>query len=175
MSEFYLRELSRDDIKVINKWRNDRGIISSLGAPFRYISEEVDSAWMESYLSSRSNCVRLAICERSSSRMVGAAYLLSIDWVVRDCEFAIWIGERDFQGRGVGTFATYKALEHAFLDLNLNRVYLAVIDNNERAIAVYKKSGFTVEGVQRQAVFKEGAYMDVVQMSILASEFKVLE
>ncbi|MCY1364512.1 Spermidine N(1)-acetyltransferase [compost metagenome] len=107
--------------------------------------------------------------------MVGAAYLLSIDWVVRDCEFAIWIGERDFQGRGVGTFATYKALEHAFLDLNLNRVYLAVIDNNERAIAVYKKSGFTVEGVQRQAVFKEGAYLDVVQMSILASEFKVLE
>jgi RimJ/RimL family protein N-acetyltransferase len=50
-----------------------------------------------------------------------------------------------------------------------------VINNNERAIAVYKKSGFTVEGVQRQAVFKEGAYLDVMQMSILASEFKVSE
>lgn len=175
MSDFYLRELSRDDIKNINRWRNDREIISSLGAPFRYISEEVDSAWMESYLSNRNNCVRLAICEKASSRIVGAVYLLSINWVVRDCEFAIWIGERDFQGRGVGTFATYKALEHAFLDLNLNRVYLSVIKTNERAIALYKKSGFSVEGVQRQAVFKQGDYLDVVQMSILASEFSVLE
>ncbi|MFC5694229.1 GNAT family N-acetyltransferase [Pseudomonas sp. GCM10022186] len=175
MSDFYLRELARDDIKDINRWRNDRGIIRSLGAPFRYISEEVDSAWMESYLSSRSSCVRLAICERASNRIVGAVYLLSIDWVVRDCEFAIWIGERDFQGRGVGAFATDKALEHAFLDLNLNRVYLAVVADNERAISLYKKSGFSVEGVQRQAVFKEGAYLDVVQMSMLASEFRRLE
>lgn len=171
MSEFYLRELSRGDIESINRWRNDREIIRTLGSTFRYIAEEIDSAWMDSYLSSRSNCIRLAICEMASKKIVGAVYLLAIDWIARSCEFGIWIGERDFQGRGVGTFATNKALEHAFLDMNLNRVHLTVLENNERAIALYRKIGFSVEGILRQAVFKEGSYLNMVQMAILASEF----
>lgn len=42
---------------------------------------------------------------------------------------------------------------------------------NERAIYTYKKAGFVVEGVRRQAV-KDGAeYADDILMSILASEW----
>lgn len=170
-SKFYLRELSRNDRGSINSWRNDKGLIQKLGSPFRYISEEVDSAWLDSYLSNRSNCVRLAICESDLNKIVGAVYLLSIDWISRHCEFAIWIGEKEFQGRGVGTFAAQKSLEHAFFDLNLNRVYLTVLEGNESALALYRKIGFSVEGVHRKSVFKDGQYLNMIQMSILSNEF----
>lgn len=171
MSDYFVRELAKSDLSSINKWRNDRELISSLVSTFRYIAENVDAVWLESYFSSRTNSVRLAICDKSSGAIVGAVYLLAIDWIARSCEFGIWVGEREFQGKGVGTFATRKALEHAFFDLNLNRVYLTVLESNERALALYKKIGFVVEGVMRNAAFKEGVYANLVQMSIMKAEF----
>ena len=39
---YKLRELERKDLKKINSWRNDEEIISLLGAPYRFINQEVD-------------------------------------------------------------------------------------------------------------------------------------
>ena len=39
---YRLRELERKDISTINKWRNNEDIISNLGAPFRYINQDID-------------------------------------------------------------------------------------------------------------------------------------
>jgi|26BtaG_2_1085354.scaffolds.fasta_scaffold00455_2 RimJ/RimL family protein N-acetyltransferase len=171
MNNFYLRELAEEDVQEINNWRNDRKIIENLGAPFRYVSKKVDDDWLHSYFQKRSNCVRLAICKADDSRIIGSVYLLNIDWVSRSCEFAIWIGDQDSQGCGAGKYATEKALVHAFSDLNLNRVYLTVLNYNERARGLYKKVGFREEGVQRKAVYKEGNYRDLVMMAILRDEF----
>lgn len=171
MAKYFLRELERSDAAVINKWRNDRKIIGSLGSPYRYISDAVDDAWVDNYLANRSNCVRLMICDAGTKKAIGAVYLLNIDWISRSCEFSIWIGDRDAQGKGAGYFASSKALQHAFNDLNLNSVYLTVLSENQRAMNLYKKIGFQVEGTRRQAVFKNGCYSDLCMMSILSSEF----
>lgn len=171
MQEYYLRELSSADAAIINRWRNDRALVGWLGAPYRYIAEEVDASWVSRYLANRSNCVRLAVCVKGTNQVIGAAYLLSIDWIARSSEFAIWIGEKEFHSKGVGRFSTEKVLEHAFNDLNLNRVHLMVLEHNKRAIELYQKMGFSVEGVHREAVFKEGKYFNMVAMSILAAEF----
>lgn len=173
MSDYYLRELELEDSGIINSWRNDPEIINHLGAPFRYISQSVDEDWLESYLNNRESCVRLAICKCQDKGVIGAVYLLNIDWIARSCEFAIWIGDHQEQGRGAGKFATLKALEHAFFDLNLNSVSLGVLRNNERAIKLYNRIGFVKEGVRREVVFKNGSYKDLVLMSMLKKEFKV--
>ena len=45
---YFLRELCRDDIEEINAWRNNREIVSNLGAPFRFINKNIDDAWFDS-------------------------------------------------------------------------------------------------------------------------------
>ncbi|WP_303290697.1 GNAT family N-acetyltransferase [Marinobacter sp. SS5-14b] len=171
MTEFYLRELKHSDAKKINEWRNSADLIDLLGAPFRYISESVDEDWIINYYRNRANCVRLAICSRLDDDIVGAVYLLNIDWISRRCEFAIWIGEPQARGRGIGRYATVSALKHAFNDLNLNSVYLDVLERNEVAKSLYEKVGFRVDGVRRQAVYKNGEYLSLINMSILKAEF----
>lgn len=166
-----LREIKRNDVNEINRWRNDKKLVDFLGTNFRFINEEVDEKWYEYYLSSRSNNVRLSICDTDSNKILGVIYLLQIDWVNRSCEYAIQLGETSSHGRGIGYLATTKILEHAFYDLNLNRVYLTVLENNERAIRLYKKIGFVEEGKHRKAVFKNGSYIDLTQMSILSDEY----
>jgi UDP-4-amino-4,6-dideoxy-N-acetyl-beta-L-altrosamine N-acetyltransferase len=169
---YMLRELSRNDLPEVTKWRNDPSLIQWLGSAFRYIDSEVDSQWFEKYLAGRANNVRLAICEEKSKKIVGAVYLLGIDWLNRSCEFSILIGSDASRGKGIGEFATRGALRHAFADLNLRRINLTVLASNERALRLYTKVGFVQEGRARQAVYKNGTYIDLVQMAILTEEYQ---
>ena len=165
-----LRELDRADLPVLNAWRADRNLVDMLGSPFRYVNAEVDGKWFDAYLANRHRNVRLAICDSTAQQAIGVVYLLDIDWVSRNAEFAIQIGDTSARGLGIGTEATRLALDHAFDDLNLHRVHLTVLASNTHAIALYKKAGFQAEGLQRQAVFKSGRHVDVVPMAILAHE-----
>jgi RimJ/RimL family protein N-acetyltransferase len=169
--EIFLREIERTDLIFINKWRNDSSLISSLGSPFRFIGSDVDVKWYEQYLSSRSNNIRLAICKTDTHVPIGAVYLLGIDWVNRAAEFSIWLGDHLAQGQGVGDKSTRLMLDHAILDLNIRRVSLTLLASNEIAYRLYKKVGFIEEGRLRQAVFKNGHYIDLIQMAILDEEY----
>lgn len=75
---YKLRELERKDIKEINKWRNDPELISFLGAPFRYINEEIDMLWFDNYMKNRHIFVRLAIVG-DDDKILGLASLTNID------------------------------------------------------------------------------------------------
>jgi diamine N-acetyltransferase len=166
-----LRELSRDDIPLVNRWRQDRDLVDGLGAPARYITEEVDHAWFEDYLRRRGVDVRCAILVDGETEPVGLVSLTGINHVHRRGEFHLLIGRRDLHGRGLGSDATMRMLRHAFHDLNLHRVFLSVLSSNAAAIRVYEKAGFQREGVARQAAYKRGRYEDLVEMAILSGEF----
>jgi RimJ/RimL family protein N-acetyltransferase len=166
----YLREVQRDDVPVINRWRQDRALVDRLGAPFRHIDIEVDAAWFDAYLARRGTDVRCAICRDGSTEIVGLVSLTGIDPIHRHAEFHILLGA-DAHGEGMGTDATRAILRHAFGDLNLHRVFLHVLTTNTAAIRMYEKTGFTREGTLRQAAFKNGTYQDLMVMGILNPEF----
>ena len=170
MSEIVLREIARSDLETINAWRADKNLVDLLGSPFRYVGIEVDHRWFDAYLNARAHNVRLAICRKDSGQIIGVVYLLQIDWVNRSAEFSIQLGAHTELGMGFGEQATRMAIRHAFSDLNLRRVHLTVLSTNERAIALYKKVGFETEGCFRQALFKNGSYVDVISMAILSSD-----
>lgn len=167
-----LRELRREDLLAINSWRADRSQVACLGAPFRYIGPEVDGAWFDSYLKNRSNTVRCAIVDVDAPQTIlGLATLSNINWVHRTCIFHVQVAPGT-QGCGVGAFALAGMLSHAFEDLGLNRVELAVLDTNSRARGMYERAGFVLEGTKRQAAYKEGHYVDMHIMGLLASEWR---
>jgi diamine N-acetyltransferase len=170
--DYVLRELSRSDIGPINEWRNDRNVQRWLVSPFRFVSEEADTRWFDTYLGARANNIRLAICESKLHSIVGVVYLLNIDWISRSCDFGIYVGTTAAQGKGAGKFATSAVLRHAFDDMNLRRIDLSALANNERALRLYRKFGFKEEGRARKAVFKNGEYVDLVRMGILDEDYR---
>jgi len=169
---YKLRELERGDIAEINRWRNDPELIACLGAPFRFINSDVDYKWYDSYMSNRHNCVRCAIVDDSSDKILGLVSLVSIDYLNQSAEFHIMIGNDANRGKGIGSFAARKMLEHAFFNMNLRRIELSVLSDNLRAQHVYEKIGFVREGTKREAKFKMGAFVDIYTYGILKDEFK---
>ena len=167
-----LRELERADVPIINRWRQDRALTASIGAPHRHIGIEVDERWFESYLARRGTDVRCAILVDDATEPVGLASLTGVDPVHRHAEYHLLIGRRDLHGRGVGTAATRAMAGHGFHDLNLHRIYSFVLETNAATHRMLEKAGFRLEGTLRDAAFKDGAYMDVHLMAVLQSEFR---
>ena len=75
-------------------------------------------------------------------------------------------------GKGFGYLSYETFLPYLFDEYGLNKVSLEVLATNERAIHLYKKIGFVVEGVKREEVLKKGILVDSIIMSILRSELK---
>lgn len=76
------------------------------------------------------------------------------------------------RGRGYGR-KIYEAIKKYCFDyLNIHRVWLLVLETNKHAQRLYKKQGFRVEGKQREAIFRDGKYLDYVMMSILEDEYR---
>jgi putative acetyltransferase len=73
----------------------------------------------------------------------------------------------DFQNRGIGRALLETLLDLADNYLDLHRVELDTWADNARALRLYESLGFVVEGQKREAVFRRGAYLDVVIMGRL--------
>jgi L-phenylalanine/L-methionine N-acetyltransferase len=67
---------------------------------------------------------------------------------------------KDYQGMGVGRKLMESILDIADNWLMLVRVELSVYIDNEKAIALYKKMGFEIEGKKKYAVIRNGKYID---------------
>ena len=61
---------------------------------------------------------------------------------------------------GVGSSLLFKAIEWAE-ETGIRRLQLAVIANNDAALATYRKSGFEIEGTLNNAAVIRGALFDV--------------
>ena len=70
-------------------------------------------------------------------------------------------------GRGVGEMLMRAAIDLADNWINLTRLELTVWTDNSRAISLYKRTGFAVEGTLRQYAFRDGVYIDALSMARL--------
>lgn len=71
---------------------------------------------------------------------------------------------KDCWGRGIGGQAVRFALKEAQRQ-GIGRIEVLVVDENERALRLYRRNGFTIEGVKREAFNLHGTYHDMVMMA----------
>lgn len=85
----------------------------------------------------------------------------------------IYVGadlHKDFRGRGTAYNSYCKFIPFLFNELNLHKMSLEVLETNQRAINLYKKLGFKVDGIKRDEVYKKGAWVNSIIMSIFKNE-----
>jgi len=76
-----------------------------------------------------------------------------------------------YRGRGIGKKLLQTAIQKAE-QKGLTRIELTVREKNKRAIALYKKFGFEVEGIHKNGVCIEGTYENHVFMALLLGNAK---
>ena len=87
----------------------------------------------------------------------------------RVCEIGYWLSA-DHQGRGIMTGCVRRLMQHAFEDLNLNRISIPVAVQNGRSRAIPERLGFQAEGVLRQAEWLYDHFVDHVIYAQVSSD-----
>jgi len=163
-----LRPLEAGDLRRCVKWFSDPEVIHFLGrgTPVTLAEEE---RWFHDY-QRRGDDQIFAI--EVGGRHIGNLGLHRIDRTHRKAEIGIVIGESEFWSKGLGKEAMRVALRYGFGALGMNKISLEVLEYNARAIHTYEKLGFQKEGMHREDVYKDGRFVHVVRMSLLAREMR---
>jgi len=171
LGDVFLRRPEPRDADALVAQKNDPEVALQLGGFSRGYSHADVVEWVERHRKAADEALWV-IAEAANDRCLGHVGLYRIDHRVRSAEFAIMIGDRQVQGRGLGKLVTRAVLAYGFEMLNLNRIDLNFLATNVRARHLYEGLGFKHEGTLRQAQFKSGKYVDVEVMSILRDEFQ---
>ncbi|MFF6995152.1 GNAT family N-acetyltransferase [Streptomyces sp. NPDC008313] len=164
-----LRPFTEEDVPVMARILDDPEVGRLTGSPPGLFDTDRLRAWYGTR-NDQKDRLDLGIVDRAGGGLVGEAVLNEWDPHNRNCMFRILIGPGG-RGRGLGTEATRLIVGHAFEQLALHRVSLYVYAFNPRARRAYEKAGFVAEGVERQALWHEGEWIDAVRMSVLAPEW----
>ncbi len=161
-----LRPLEREDLRYVHKLNNDSRIMSYwFEEPYESFVELQDL--FEKHIHQQSE--RRFIIEQNDS-IIGLVELVEIDLIHRNAEFQIII-DPSCQGKGYAYTVTRLAISYAFHVLNLHKLYLIVDKENEKAIHIYKKAGFMIEGELKEEYFSGGKYKDVLRLCIFQRDF----
>ncbi|WP_273850653.1 GNAT family N-acetyltransferase [Guptibacillus spartinae] len=168
-----IRELSLSDTEDRYQWCLDREVTKHLNMPEKYppFTREETSNWIQLCIDRKNGYEQRAIVTEEGKH-IGWVDLKNIDRFNDHAELGIAIGEKRYWGKGYGVSAMKAMLEWGFTELKLNKIWLRVEVDNEKAIKSYKHSGFVEEGILREDRYREGRYIDRLRMSLLKGEYQ---
>ncbi|ANB06493.1 acetyltransferase [Streptomyces ambofaciens] len=166
-----LRPFTEADAEPMAEIIDDPEVRRFTGSPGRELTPEVLRTWYGSR-GTRPDRLDLAVTDPADGELLGEVVLSEWQPETRTCTFRTLIGPRG-RGRGVGTEATRLIVGYGFEEIGLHRVQLEAYGFNHRALRVYEKVGFVVEGTRRQVELRDGEWVDEVLMAVLDHEWAV--
>lgn len=136
-----IRPLQEQDAYTSVKWRNDPEVFKYTGNTYKNeITLEMELNWIREVMANE-NEYRCAILV--DDVYIGNIYLTDI--TKASACYHIFIGDKDYWGKGVAKRASELILDYAFRILKLPTVCLRVKKQNKVAFYLYKNLGFIEE------------------------------
>lgn len=159
--------IEREHLPNYVRWFSAPAVLEYFG-PHLPMSLAHEEEWYEKQLQDSSVC-NFAV--EFEGRHVGGAGFAQIDGRNRSAEVGLFIGVPEQWDQGLGRDILETLARYGLEQLNLNRIYLKVFAENERAVHLYEEVGFQHEGRWRRAEYRHGRYHDMLWMSILRDEW----
>ncbi len=179
LPEVWLGEVSREDVKRIIEWLEDKEVCSMWFGRYTYVdpihlgyvpSEMLHASqekWDEVF---HDPSRRIFSIYTAHGEHIGEAQL-EIEEGLGNAHMSILIGRKDLWHHGYGTAAVENLLDLAFNVYGLYRVWVDIPEYNTAALGTFKKLGFAHEGTLRQSHPYEGRRFDSSIMGILSQEY----
>lgn len=168
----YLRLFEPNDFEKTYQWHNDYDIMSATCGAFRFVSKEIERKWVQSKAENNQKEIYLAICAIENDEMIGWYSISDIDYLNRKCHCSgVVIGDQRYRDGVAYQEAGNLAFNYIVNELNMNRISGSCLKEHILSRAAMEAFYWTLEGVERQAVFKNGKYHDICHYAILRDEY----
>ena len=122
---------------------------------------------MESYIKNMNSSGSLILVAETDSKFAG--FLTAERGFAHRIKHSAYIVLgvlKEYSNHGVGTHLMEQLLKWAS-ESKIIRLELTVMCHNEKALALYKKMGFVIEGIKKKSIFIDNKYIDEYYMSKL--------
>ncbi|MBM3106681.1 UDP-4-amino-4,6-dideoxy-N-acetyl-beta-L-altrosamine N-acetyltransferase [Pseudomonas sp. V1] len=163
-----LRGIADDELAEMLAWRNAPEVRSNM-----YTRHEISLAehlsWWDRVKVSDAHKYFMYEYKGIPSGVVG---FVGVDKVHRSSSWAFYAAPKSV--KGTGSRMEFLALDYAFDELDLNKLYCEVLAFNSSVVKLHQKFGFQVEGVLREQHLVESEFVDVYRLGILQREWSVI-
>jgi len=173
--EIALKPLEISDFDQLINWIPSKKFhVQWCGSVFKYpFDEDQFEKYLQKCGGQPPKRLAFKVIDSKNNKMIGQSSFHIINLEQRSAHLGpILVGDSSLRGRGIGRQIVDRMLEIGFRQLKLHRIDLYVFDFNESAIACYEKSGFTKEGLLRDATKLDDEYWSPYVMGILESEWR---
>lgn len=152
-----LRDLATGDVNALTKILNEPEVSKYMSYPDS-VSKIVVEDWLNS-VTQNPNSILFIVEEEEKpigcirfERYGGKQYHVA--------KLRIWLSS-SYHGRGLGKAALEEATKYA-RKVGIERIEAEVIENNTKAINLYKRMGFERQGLLKKRIKDNGDYFDVI-------------
>ncbi|MEK7635725.1 MAG: GNAT family N-acetyltransferase [Patescibacteria group bacterium] len=158
-----LRKIKKSDLPYFLKWWKDKDLIKVTSGRYKKDNGILRGYFMNMLKSNKDHHFIIIF----NRKLIGNVSLTDRGKGI--FEIHIVIGEKQYQGKGIGTIAIKKVLNIAFNKLKYSKAYLEVRPDNERAIRAYKNCGLKEKGIKK---YPKNKFMPVVlKMTLNKKDF----
>ncbi|ACZ18880.1 GCN5-related N-acetyltransferase [Thermanaerovibrio acidaminovorans DSM 6589] len=154
---------------LVLRWRNSDHVRHQM-LNSSIITEEEHARWLDSLSGEpKRQVVRVAHLDGVP---FGVVTLKDLDRESLRCDWGMYIGEREYLGRGLAKRMLFHLMDWAFDEEGLERMYTSVVGSNVGAISMYLKFGFKVEGrFERHIRSPQGSWEDLYWMATFREDW----
>ena len=156
--EFKLRPFRDSDLAGLVKYANNYNIAKYLTNQFPHPYTEEDGRKFISNVTN-SDPVNVFAIEVNGEAAGAIGIFPQSDIHEKNAEMGYWLAE-PYWGKGIVTRAIGQIVEYGFKTFDISRIYARPFATNRASQRVLEKAGFTCEARLKNALYKNGSYMD---------------
>lgn len=139
-----IRPLQLQDAYTSVVWRNDPEVFKYTGNTYDHeITIESELVWIKNVIANNNSGKEYRCAIEADGVYVGNIYLTDLDSGIG--HYHIFIGNKDYWGKGIARKASEQIIKDGFYKFNLKEIQLRVHRVNTNALNLYKRLGFVVK------------------------------
>ncbi len=146
--------------RLLNYFPISIGEIKDLKSTLKYIRSKIKAAKDKKQFA-------FVIEEKATDELVGYLIVKNLNWTIRECELAYWIGQ-GFEGQGIMSYSMRQIIRFCFDYLEIFRIFLRIDPINFKSKGLALRNGFSLHHVAEKE-YKRGddQWIDVEYWELL--------
>jgi RimJ/RimL family protein N-acetyltransferase len=166
MMNFTLRRFAESDLTSLVKSANNANIAKGVRNIFPHPYTDEDGRQFLTVAVNDSGIFAIDI----DGKAVGCIGITpQTDVREKNAEIGYWLAE-PFWGQGIATRAVIQLVEYGFKTYDITRIFACTFSTNPASQQVLEKAGFVCEARLKDAMYKNGIFMDELIYGIRKSE-----
>lgn len=167
MVEIYLKQLVIQNLDPFYNWLVDDQVTKYSLSLFKRLNNKSSiEKWFVNLLLPNKELI-LGIFIKNTNELIGYAGICCLNKIGNVGEYFIFIGNKEYWGKGISTDVTKRIIEIGFSKMKLKEITLTVFEQNIAGVKSYLKAGFIETGIIKNARCIDGEFRNKIIMSIM--------